>query len=153
LEEAVELGDAYREDVAAIRRAAARGSELTRQLLALSRRPESEPRAVDVPALVKAFLPMLRRLLGETVAITTSFGNLPELIVDPGLIEQVLMHLALRAKDAMADGGRVAIECRTVELDGETAAVDGVEPGLFVEIAATDSGAGGDVEMTRGLEL
>lgn len=152
LEEAIDDRDGLREDVAAIRRAATRGSELTRQLLALSRKSDAEPRPVDVPALIKAFMPMLRRLLGETVTLTTSFASVPELVIDPGAIEQMLMHLALRAKDAMPDSGRVTIECRSVDLDRETAGQDGLEPGPFVEIAVTDTGAGGDVELARSID-
>ena len=146
LEESLPVGDAALQDAGEIRRAAERASVITRQLLTLSRHSIAAPQALDLQALIKDFMPMLRRLVGETISINVRCDGVPKVIADPGQIEQVLMNLAVNARDAMADGGRLSIECHFTEVDEETARLHGLEPGPFVELAVTDTGTGMDAE-------
>src|SRR5258705_7094334 len=87
---------------------------------------------------------MLRRLVGESIAIAIHRGSVPTVVADSGQIEQVLMNLAVNARDAMPEGGRLTIESRVVEIDDETALVRHIAAGRYVELAVTDTGTGMD---------
>jgi two-component system, cell cycle sensor histidine kinase and response regulator CckA len=99
------------EDLGEILRAAGRASELTRQLLAFARRQVTQPRPVDLNALVKETRKLLERLLGEDVVLLTELADdLPPILIDPGQMEQVLVNLAVNARDAMPRGGSLLIK-------------------------------------------
>ena len=123
-----------RDDVEEIRRAAERASELTRQLLIFSRRDPVTPEVLDLNALVADVERLLRRTLGERVTLTTAPGE-GELHVeaDAAQLEQVVVNLVMNARDAMPDGGPIAIATRT---DGER-----------VELSVTDEGVGMEPEV------
>ena len=146
LEESIDAADPRHEDAAEIRRASERAHSITRQLLTLSRHSVVAPRSVDLDDVVAGFVPMLRRLLGETVSVVVHRGELPKVVADPGQLEQVLMNLAVNARDAMPEGGRLTIESRALDLDEESATPRHLRPGRYVELAVTDTGTGMDAE-------
>jgi PAS domain S-box-containing protein len=132
--------------VETIRKAGASAADLTRQLLAFSRQQMLEPRVLDLKEIVKRTEVLLRRLIGENIELTISLEpSLGCVKADPGQIEQVLLNLAVNARDAMVQGGRLTIEARNVELDD--AYKDGhqpVVPGRYVMLAVEDTGCGID---------
>ena len=123
-----------------------RAANLTRQLLMFSRRSVMQPRILDLNELVQNLLKMLRRLLGEHIVIAfETHGALPAIEADLGMIEQVLMNLAVNGRDAMPRGGDLTIRTGTVELDAEAVKLHSERrPGKFVTLAVTDSGSGMD---------
>jgi len=149
LEASIDASDVRHQDASEIRRASERATALTRQLLTLSRHSVVAPKAVDLDDLVAGFLPMLRRLVGENVGIVAGRGDTPPVLADPGQLEQILMNLAVNARDAMPDGGHMTIETQVVEIDAETAALRGLAPGPYVELAVTDTGSGIDAEVQK----
>ena len=115
-------GDPAQSNIAEITRAAQRAADLTRQLLAFARRQIIEPKIVDLNSLVLNVDKMLRRLLGEDVElVTVPDPGLWRVRIDPGQFEQVLVNLAVNARDAMPDGGRLLIETSNVFLDADFA--------------------------------
>jgi signal transduction histidine kinase len=124
--------------------AAERAADLTSRLLMFARRQALEPRTVDVNNLVRAMEPLLRRALGEQVELGFSHGaGLWKAFVDPGQFESALLNLALNAKDAMPEGGRLMIETANVEIDADYAkANDMPSPGRYVMLAVSDNGRG-----------
>jgi PAS domain S-box-containing protein len=137
-------GDPLRGDLEEIKRAGMRATELTHQLLAFSRQQVLAPRVVDLNEIVGAMKPMLRRLIGEDISLTVlGPDHTGRVIVDPTQIEQVVMNLAVNARDAMPNGGKLTIESRNVSVDehwlGKPA---NVAPGRFVMLALTDTGVG-----------
>jgi two-component system, cell cycle sensor histidine kinase and response regulator CckA len=136
--------DARRQDVEEIHRAAQRAAALTQQLLAFSRRQVMQPKVVDLNAQVADIEKLLRRLIGEDILFATVLhpraGNVR---ADPGQLEQVIVNLAVNARDAMPDGGRLTIETRNVELDESYRAEHPtVVPGPYVMLAVSDTGVG-----------
>jgi PAS domain S-box-containing protein len=123
-----------------------RAANLTRQLLMFSRRSVMQPRVVDVNDLVHNLLKMLRRLLGENIAIAFECPNrLPPVEADIGMVEQVVMNLAVNARDAMPRGGNLTIATGEVELDEEKLQLHSErQPGRFVTLTVTDTGSGMD---------
>ena len=142
-------GDPALGNIAEITRAAQRAADLTRQLLAFARRQIIEPRIVDLNQLVLNVDRMLRRLLGEDVElVTVPQPGLWRVRIDPGQFEQVLVNLAVNARDAMPEGGRLVIETSNVELDAEFARNHAtVQPGPHVLLAVSDTGVGMDPEV------
>ena len=141
-------GDHRRHDVEEIHHAAQRAAGLTHQLLAFSRRQVLQPKVINLNALVPDIEKMLRRLIGEDILFATVLHpRLGNVRADPGQLEQVIVNLAVNARDAMPDGGRLTIETRDVELD-EVYATDhpSVKPGRYVMLAVTDTGVGMDEE-------
>jgi signal transduction histidine kinase len=132
-----------------IKRAADRAAELTRQLLAFSRRQVLSFQVINLNAIVTGMDRMLRRLIGEDVELETRLApGLGRVKADPGQIEQVIMNLAINARDAMPWGGKLTLETRNVELDEKYAASHAsVKPGPYVLLAVSDSGAGMDKEV------
>ena len=147
------VDDPLRAKVDQILKAAERAAGLTRQLLAFSRQQVLQPRIVDLNDLVSNLEKMLRRLIGEDVELATSLDpGLGSVKADPGQIEQVLMNLAVNARDAMPDGGRLTIETRNAELDPDYAARrPPTRTGPYVMLAVTDSGMGMDAETQSHL--
>jgi CheY-like chemotaxis protein len=127
-----------------IKRAGDRASGLTRQLLAFSRKQVLEPQVLDPNQTLSNMVKMLRVLIGEDVELITSFSDeIGRVLADPGQVEQVLMNLAVNARDAMPGGGKLIIETQPCYLDEAYAATHSeVTPGPFVRIAVTDSGCG-----------
>ena len=142
--------DQRREDVEEIKNAGLRAAELTRQLLAFSRRQVLAPKVLDVNAIVANMDKMLRRLLGEDVALVTHLAaDLGPVSADPGQLEQVLLNLAVNARDAMPQGGRLTIETANVLLTEEYAERHHrLPPGPYVLLAVSDTGVGMD-EITQ----
>jgi two-component system cell cycle sensor histidine kinase/response regulator CckA len=129
-----------------IRGAGLRAVDLTRQLLTFSRQQVLQPKIVDLAKVISGVENMLRRLIGEDVELTANGDPaLGKILVDPGQMEQLIVNLAVNARDAMPTGGRLIIETADVVLD-EAYASDhvGVTPGPHVVLTVTDSGAGMD---------
>lgn len=145
LEEALDVTDPRRDDVAEICKAGERAAHLTKQLLAFSRRQILEQHVVDLNALVSEIAQMLRLIIGEHIAMETRFdGDLETTRVDPGQIQQVLMNLVVNARDAMPDGGKVIIETANDRIDDQAASAHAVVPGDYVRLSVSDSGIGMD---------
>jgi len=138
-------GDPRLAEVREIRRAADRATALTRQLLALSRRQVLVPREVDLNALVQEMEQMLRRVIGENISIVTARGLDVGLVrADPGQLEQVLLNLAVNARDAMPRGGTLHLHTSRMEIIAghDEPATRGVPPGDYVVLRVTDTGTG-----------
>ncbi|MCG8556482.1 MAG: response regulator [Proteobacteria bacterium] len=145
-------GDPAREDVAMILEAADRAARLTNQLLAFSRRQPRDLVVMDLNETLGDVDRMLRRLIGEDVDLKTKCGEkLGSVKADQSQIEQILMNLAVNARDAMPEGGKLAVETANVELDEVYGAAKGVwvPPGRYVMLAVTDTGTGIDPETQR----
>ncbi|HEY6462519.1 MAG TPA: PAS domain S-box protein [Polyangiaceae bacterium] len=138
--------DPRRADLAEIRKAAQRAASLTRQLLLFSRQQVTEPRVVDLGAVLASMHKMLDRLVGEDVRVALACDrSLWHVLVDPSNVEQVIMNLVVNARDAMPTGGSIEVEARNVELDEEDARAHmGSQPGPHVMLAVTDTGTGMD---------
>ena len=138
-------------DVAEIRSAADRAAALTRQLLIFSRREVVKPEVLYLRNVVAELENLLRRSLGERIDLSTHFGeDLCAVEADPGQIEQVLVNLAVNARDAMPDGGRLVIEVDRVSLDEDLSQLQPqVEPGLFVRLKVSDTGIGMDADTVE----
>jgi PAS domain S-box-containing protein len=132
-----------------ILKAAERAAGLTRQLLAFSRKQVLQPRILDVNTVVAEMEKMLRRLIGEDVQLVTILDeHLARVKADQGQMEQVLMNLAVNARDAMPQGGRLTIETANIDLDQTYArSRPGVTPGPHVMLAVSDTGQGMDKEI------
>ncbi|MBI4042740.1 MAG: response regulator [Deltaproteobacteria bacterium] len=147
------LNEEIRNDLAEIIRAAKRAVVLTKQLLAFSRRQIVQPRPIDLNELVLSMDEMLRRLLGEDIELHTLQSNENMVVkVDPVQVEQVVLNLAINARDAMPQGGKLEIEAKRVTLD-EVYARDHFEvvPGEYVMIAVSDTGGGMSREVQSHL--
>ncbi|MBA3554013.1 MAG: PAS domain S-box protein, partial [Gemmatimonadales bacterium] len=138
--------DPRRPDVQEICHATDRAATLTRQLLAFSRRQVLQPRLIDLHRLAKDVERLLHRLIGENIEVVTlTDAGLGLVKADPSQMEQVLVNLAVNARDAMPGGGRLTIETRNVVLGTEYATGHSmVEPGPYVLLAVTDDGTGMD---------
>jgi len=137
-----------RDDVEEIRRAAERAAALTRQLLIFSRREVVKPELLYLRDVVSELENLLRKALGERIELVTRFGaDRCAFEADPGQIEQVLVNLAVNARDAMPEGGRLMIEVDRAELDEEyTSMLSDIEPGTYVRLKVSDTGTGMDEE-------
>ena len=128
--------------------AAERATSLTRQLLAFSRKQMLTPKVIDLNAVVTENLKMLTRLIGEDIDLVMIPGaELGPVKADPGQIEQVILNLAVNARDAMPQGGRLTIETANVTLDESYARLHApVQPGDYTMLVITDTGIGMDTE-------
>jgi two-component system cell cycle sensor histidine kinase/response regulator CckA len=140
--EDLDPGDPIREDVGQIRKAAEGAAALTRQLLAFSRQQALAPRVLSLKTSIASAEPLLERLIGEDVHLTTSVApDLGAVKADPGQLEQVIINLAVNARDAMPTGGRLTIEAANVDQgEGEG------EGGRYVMLVLSDTGIGMDEE-------
>jgi signal transduction histidine kinase len=132
-------------DLGEIRDAADRATALTRQLLAFSRQQTLEPHVLDLRESLDSLQPMLKRLIGEHIDIVLRPGAIGHVRADPGQVEQVLLNLALNARDAMPDGGTLILELADIVLDESyTREHADATPGRHVMLAVTDTGTGMD---------
>jgi PAS domain S-box-containing protein len=140
-----------RADVEQIVAAADRAAQLTRQLLAFGRKQVLHPKVLDVGGVVAGVAPMLQRLIGAHVALVTRLGAACGSVrADPNQLEQVLVNLAVNARDAMTDGGRLTIETsEVVREQGASSGDDGTPVGRWVLLTVSDTGHGMD-EATLG---
>jgi signal transduction histidine kinase len=145
--------DATRGDIQEISDAAQRAAALTRQLLAFSRKQVLQMRAVNVNAVVTHVEKMLRRLIGEDILLTTHLDpDLALINADAGQLEQVLINLAVNARDAMPGGGDLTITTDNAELSDEHGERHlGAARGSYVMLAVTDSGSGMTKEVQQRL--
>ena len=144
LQEGAPLDSGRREMLDQAIRASVRGAELTRQLLAFSRRQSLESKVINLKELIGGTIDLLRRTLGEQIEVKTCLpDDLWPALADPAQVESALANLAINARDAMARGGRLTIEAANQYLDVHYAAQNNeVEPGDYVMLAVSDTGKG-----------
>ena len=137
-------GDPLRGNIEEIKDAADKAADLTRQLLAFSRRQILEMKVLDLNIILRNVDKMLRRVIGEDIELVTVLAeDLGRVKTDPGQIEQVIMNLVVNAKDAMPRGGKLTIETANVELDESYARNHvAVTPGRYVMVSVSDTGVG-----------
>ena len=139
-----EEADPRRDNLDEIRKAAQGAAALTRQLLTFSRQQVIEPRLVTMEDVVRSADKILKRLIGEDIELVTRLSDAPATVkIDPGQMEQVILNLAVNARDAMPDGGKLTLETSSVELD-ETYSRNHwpALPGCFALLAVSDTGIG-----------
>jgi two-component system, cell cycle sensor histidine kinase and response regulator CckA len=145
-----DIPEAVRQDVEFIQKAAERTATITAQLLAFSRRQVLRLEMLDLNQVIRTWEPVLRRLMGEDCAIELRLAAEPCLVrADPGQLEQVLLNLALNARDAMPRGGTITLETFRTELGGSYARLKpgtSVRPGEYAVLAISDTGHGMDRE-------
>jgi PAS domain S-box-containing protein len=141
-------GEGPREDLEQIEQAADRAAGLTRQLLAFARRTVLQPEVVDLGAIARHVEPMLRRLIGEDVTLVTiAADGAGRVLADPGQLEQVIVNLAVNARDAMPDGGALTIEIAEIAAADAPELPTGSWPaGPVVTLSVTDTGLGMDAD-------
>jgi PAS domain S-box-containing protein len=127
-----------------IKNAGERAAALTQQLLAVSRKQVIQPKVLDLNALIGDLQRMLQRLIGEQIQFETSLApSLGRILADPGQLNQTIMNLAVNARDAMPNGGRLLIETANVEIDQSCREWrQEMKPGLYVRLAVSDTGVG-----------
>jgi CheY-like chemotaxis protein len=131
-----------REEVDAIRIAAERAGELTRQLLAFGRRQMLDPRILDLNAVLVPMEPFLRHVLGEDIELVLAPGTgLGTALLDPLQVEHIILDLVGNSRYAMPNGGKLTIETANVDFDEDDAAEHAVAPGPYVMLAVSDTGA------------
>jgi PAS domain S-box-containing protein len=140
-----------REEIEEIQRAGERAANLTRQLLAFSRKQLFEPKVLDVNIRIVESTRMLARLIGERIRLVTELEpSLGRVRADPGQIEQVLVNLVVNARDAMPDGGTLTIRTQNVEVDLVSSRRHlGAPPGSYVVLSVADTGVGIDAETQK----
>ncbi len=138
------LESPLRETMTDIRKAGERAAGLTHQLLAFSRKQIMKMQVINLTDIVREMEKLLRRLIGEDIELTTTFEPRPCLVkADPQQLGQVIMNLAVNARDAMPHGGRLMIEIATVELDAATTGNHPeISPGRYIMLAISDTGIG-----------
>jgi CheY-like chemotaxis protein len=144
----IDPSDPLYDDLEEIQNAGKRSADLTRQLLAFARKQTILPKMLDLNNIVKGMLKMLRRLIGEDIAISWNPGNdLRQVKIDPSQIDQILTNLCINARDAISDVGKVTIETANIVFD-EAYCADhaGFAPGEYVMLAVSDNGCGMDKE-------
>ncbi|HEU4577500.1 MAG TPA: ATP-binding protein [Polyangiaceae bacterium] len=144
-----ELPEQARQHTEEILRAGRRAADLTSQLLSFSRKQVLEPRVVCVGRVLKSLLPMIERLVGETIRVKLLLVQEPLRVkVDPGQLELVLINLVVNARDAMPEGGHLDIEAALCQVEEESKPVLELRPGAHVMVRVSDTGCG----MSRELQ-
>jgi PAS domain S-box-containing protein len=137
--------DPMHDELSEVKRAGERAATLTRQLLAFSKKQILQPQTLDLNHIVTDMDRMLSRVIGEDIELVTILApRLGCVYADPGQIEQVIMNLAVNARDAMPHGGKLTVETADVDVDETLARHLGVVPGPRVSLAVTDTGTGMD---------
>ncbi len=141
----------FYKEISMIRKAGERASGLTNQLLAFSRKQMIRPRNLNLNTIIKDTEKMLKRLIGEDIELVTHLDpDLNEIHVDPTQIDQIIMNLAVNARDAMPKGGKLTIETKNVELDQSYIQKHGeVKAGSYVMLSISDTGIGIDKETMQ----
>lgn len=137
LQEALELNQQ-------VAQAAERGANLTRQLLTFARKEVNNPQVVDINATITGFEKLIRRVIEESIEVVVSTTSpLPQVLIDPGRLEQVIMNLCVNARDAMPTGGQLLLSTRREQLSEDRRVVSGtVSPGEYVTLTVSDQGTG-----------
>jgi PAS domain S-box-containing protein len=149
LHEALAGEPKLRGQVEQIQKASERAAALTRQLLAFSRKQTIQPVLLSLNSAVSGVEKLLRRLIGENISIVTVLGTeLGSVRADAGQIEQVILNLAVNARDAMPDGGKLTLETRHREIGaGRNSQAEAIKPGRYLELSVSDTGIGMDARM------
>jgi CheY-like chemotaxis protein len=142
------IGSPVQDSLAQIRKSAEQAAALTRQLLAFGRRQILQPEVLDVGEVVAHVLPMLRRLIGEDITVTTDLQPVPTIRADRTQVQQVLLNLAVNARDAMPLGGVLTIRTARTQVDARDNGGPDLAPGQYVVLEVTDTGHGVDSTMT-----
>jgi len=138
-----ERGQAVRDDIGQVQQAAERAAGLTHQLLAFARQEVIKPHVLNLNAVVEAVEQLLIRTLGEHVELITDLAaDLGPVLADPGQIEQVLVNLAVNARDAMPSGGKLTIATSNIDIDESIVGHAELAPGPHVAMKVTDTGTG-----------
>jgi signal transduction histidine kinase/ActR/RegA family two-component response regulator len=145
------LTPAMTTSIQAVSFAAERASSLTRQLLMFSRKQVMQPRVLDLKEIITNMSKMLQRLLGETITLSCKSGpQVPMVHGDAGMVEQVLMNLAVNARDAMTKGGELTVRTESVQIDeAYVKSQPEARPGMFVCLQVADTGTGMDYATMR----
>jgi PAS domain S-box-containing protein len=140
----IKEGDKLRGNIEEIQKATQRAADLTRQLLAFGRRQIMNMKVIDLNLLIQELDKMLRRVIGEDIELVTILAeDLGRIKADPGQIEQVIINLAVNARDAMSEGGKLTIKTQNVEIDEDYVwAHVGVTSGSYAMLSITDTGCG-----------
>src|SRR5262249_40365228 len=140
---------AAREHLQEIEKSGLRAADLTRQLLIFSRKQKIEPKIIVLNETIRAFMKMLRRIIGEDIEGDFSeCAEMPPVLADPGQIEQVVMNLAVNARDAMASGGKLTIQTNVLSIDEEQSRARGwSRAGRYICLSVTDEGVGMDDQV------
>jgi two-component system, cell cycle sensor histidine kinase and response regulator CckA len=148
LRERLDASDPAHRDAVEIEHAVVRAASLTRQLLAFSRKQVLQPKVLDLNGVLIEVAKMLDRLIGKNIELNvTRAQSLWRVKADPGQMEQVILNLAVNARDAMPQGGKLVIETCNVELDeAYVRSHEGVSPGRYVRLIVSDTGIGMDTE-------
>ncbi len=149
----LQTDDPNRLSIEQIIQASVRAAALTQQLLAFSRRQVLQPKVLDLNGLVASLSTMLRRLIGEDIDLRLSLGeNLGRVHADPGRLEQILMNLAVNARDAMPKGGTLTLETANVYLDEHYSSRHlSAKTGSYILLAVSDTGTGMDADTQARL--
>jgi two-component system cell cycle sensor histidine kinase/response regulator CckA len=141
-----QLSEDATEDVREIIKATTRAATVTRQLLAFGRRQVNRPEVLDLGVAVQNTRAVLQRLLADNQQLTQTVGEAPNVSVDPEQLQQVVINLALNARDAMADGGTLSIITAVTDVATNVEAADGrmIPPGLYATLEVSDTGHGMD---------
>ena len=146
--EEMEENDPHRADILEMQLAANRATMLTRQLLAFSRKQLLKPKVVSANGVIEGMAPMVRRLIGEDITIAIVLDPTAGCVMaDPGQLEQVILNLAVNARDAMSRGGTFTIGTGRVHLDEARAASADLQPGEYIALTTTDTGTGMDAAV------
>lgn len=148
VDELSEAAETPRQRAETIQKAGERAAELTHRLLAFARRQPLDPRATDLNQLVSGMGEMLRRTLGENINIELVRGSgLWKAVVDPNELENAVLNLAINARDAMPEGGKITIETANIAVDDSYAADHRINAGQYVMLAVSDTGQGMSSEV------
>lgn len=144
LQDSFDPQDPRRADLTQVARAAQRAADLTRQLLTFARRQASTTRLIDLNESLRYLEKMLSRLVGDNIQLVTELApDLWQVRTDPAHVEQLVLNLAINARDAMPQGGRLVLRTANVEAgEGRTPAGDDLEPGSYVRLSVSDTGVG-----------
>ena len=136
--------DPVRENLMEVAKAGERASKLTRQLLAFSRKQLLSPQSVDLNKVATEMTSMIRRIIGEEIKVATRLDSgLPPIWMDPGQLEQIILNLAVNARDAMPGGGELLIETARFDCtEGMIGTQDALKPGNYAMLAVSDKGQG-----------